>query len=57
MIANVVLIVFCSVCAAIHIVMRWSARVVVVYGIFSFIIIYIVVRKQKIVKGDVKMHP
>ena len=37
MIADIVLIVFHSICAAIHLVIRWSARIVVVYGIFYLI--------------------
>ena len=41
------LIVFRSMFAAIHIVIRCSAKFIVVHGIFSLIILYIVVRQQK----------
>ena len=46
MISGVVLDVLRSICSDIHIIIKWSARVYVVYVIFSLIIFPIVVRQK-----------
>ena len=57
MITDIFLLVLCFICAAIHIISRWIARIFVSYGIFFLMIFYIVVRQQQNSQRGNKIFP